>query len=322
MPVKRSPHIKESSAAASANTQAKTRDEYRTRRPRPDSSTYKIERFCAAGETVSAIVGRGTERPVVFLHGNSSTKSIWAKQLPVLSRQGYPVLALDLPGHGASQNSPAPERTYSFPGYAVVVSGIFDQLGWRSVDLVGWSLGGHIGLQLLATEQRINSVLIVGTPPVPLCAESLQAAFWPSGALGLTGKDEFTNGEALTYATAMMGGPAQLTPELLRAVKRADGKARRMLFDSALRGLGVDQKETVESIDKPLCVVHGEREPFVRLDYLRSLQYRALWGGRIFVVKGAGHAPQWQRPAIFNRILMNFLQSHRRQRGAPISRCK
>lgn len=179
--------------------------------------------------------------------------------------------------------------------------------------MVGWSLGGHIGLQLLATERRINSLLIVGTPPVPLCAESLQAAFWPSGALGLTGKDEFTSSEAVTYATAMMGGPAQLTPELLRAVKRTDSKARRMLFDSALRGLGVDQKETVESSDKPVCVVHGEREPFVRLDYLRSLRYRSLWGGRIFVVKGAGHAPQWQRPAIFNRILMNFLRSPRRQ---------
>jgi pimeloyl-ACP methyl ester carboxylesterase len=263
---------------------------------------------------MSAIVGHGTERPVVFLHGNSSTKAIWAKQLPILSRERYPVLALDLPGHGASQNSPTPERTYSFPGYAAVVSGIFDILGWRSVDVVGWSLGGHIGLQLLATEQRINSLLIVGTPPVPLRVESLQAGFWPSGAMCLADKEEFTAGEALTYATIMMGGPAHLTPELLRAVERTDGKARRLLFDSAQRGVGVDQRETVETVDKPLCVVHGEREPFVRHDYLRSLQYRSLWGGQIFAIKGAGHAPQWQRPAIFNRILLSFLRAHRLQR--------
>ena len=104
-----------------------------------------------------------------------------------------------------------------------------------------------------------------------------------------------------------MGGAAHLDPYLLACVKRTDGNARRCLFASAVQGVGTDQRESVETIDKPLCVVHGEREPFVRLDYLRSIGYRALWHNRIHVISGAGHAPHWQTPAEFNHILLNFL---------------
>jgi pimeloyl-ACP methyl ester carboxylesterase len=303
-----------------ARVSAQRTSRRRLKHPSLRPGTLGAERFSVAGESVSAIVGSGTERPVVFLHGNSSTKAVWERQLPVLSREGYPVLAPDLPGHGKSENSPAPERTYSFPGYAAVISALLDTLGWDCVDLVGWSLGGHIGLQLLATEQRINSLLITGTPPAPLCVESLRAAFWPSAVMDLASKSAFSAADALTYAPAMMGGPAQLTPGLLTAARRTDGEARRLLFDSALRGVGADQKLAVETIDKPLCVVHGKRDPFVRLDNLRRLQYRALWDGRIFVIEDAGHAPHWQRPAIFNRILMCFLTARKlRQNGANLA---
>jgi pimeloyl-ACP methyl ester carboxylesterase len=39
---------------------------------------------------------------------------------------------------------------------------------------------------------------------------------------------------------------------------------------------------------------------------LRSLNYRALWKGRVQVIAGAGHAPHWERPSAFNRILEEF----------------
>jgi pimeloyl-ACP methyl ester carboxylesterase len=260
-----------------------------------------------SGIDISAIVEPGRGHPMLFLHGNSSTKAVWANQVSAVKRHGHAVLAPDLPGHGDSENSPTPAATYSLPGYAAVVRRLIDRLRWASVDVVGWSLGGHIGLELLATDRRIRSLLIVGTPPARPSAEAIQQAFHPSDDMLLAGKPDFTDADAMAYGSAMMGGPEYLDPHLLGCIRRTDGNARRYLFASAVAGVGSDQRESVETIDKPLCVVHGELEPFVRLDYLQSIGYRALWHNRIHVISGAGHAPHWQSPAEFNSILLNFL---------------
>jgi pimeloyl-ACP methyl ester carboxylesterase len=197
--------------------------------------------------------------------------------------------------------------TYSFPGYAFVIGRLLDALKVTKVDVVGWSLGGHVGLELLATDERVRSLLIVGTPPVRPCVDSLHQAFYADEDMELAGKREFTDIDALAYGTSMMGGTEYLAPPLLASIKRTDGHARMFMFANALAGIGTDQRQTVEMTDKPLCVVHGELDPFVKLEYLRSLRYRALWNDRVHVIPGAGHAPHWQCPDAFNRILQSFL---------------
>ena len=265
-------------------------------------------RLAVSGLEISAYVEERTGRPVVFLHGNSSSKAVWARQFDVVRQLGRSILAPDLPGHGESDDSPTPNVTYSFPGYAAVIGSLLDRLHIDSVDVVGWSLGGHIGLQLLATDARIRSLLVVGAPPARPCREALEYAFFASDDMCLAGKDEFSPSDAVAYGTAMMGGREFLSPELLENIKRADGKARHHMFANALQGVGIDQQVAVESIDKPLCVVHGEREPFVRLDYLCSLNYRALWKNHIIVIAEAGHAPHWENPKAFNDVLAGFLR--------------
>lgn len=262
--------------------------------------------FSVKGLRISAICASGDDRPVIFLHGNSSTKTVWRDQIDLVCRFGRAVLAPDLPGHGESENSKSPESTYSFPGYAAVIGGLLDALGWESVDIVGWSLGGHIGLELLATEPRIHSLLIVGTPPVRL-GETALDAFFADEDMCLAGKAEFSEKDALAYGTAMMGGQEMLTPELLAAIRRTDGNARKFMFSNALKSVGSDERWLIAHSPKSVCVVHGEREPFVRLDYLLTLNFRALWRDRIFVISGAGHAPHWQCPELFNEILLDFL---------------
>ncbi|MGP0091334.1 MAG: alpha/beta fold hydrolase [Xanthobacteraceae bacterium] len=267
-----------------------------------------MRRLAVAGISIAAIVEPGPRRPVVFLHGNSSTKDVWVNQLDFVRRHGRAVIAPDLPGHGESGDARTPELTYSLPGYADIVRRLLDALHVDgAVDVVGWSLGGHVGLELLATDPRICSLLIVGTPPARPSAESLQQAFYGTDDMRLAGKENFAEADALAYGAAMMGGREHLSPHLLRSLVRTHGQARRCLFASVEKGMGTDQRLSVEGISKPLCVIHGENEPFVRLDYLRSINYRSLWNSRIYVVSGAGHAPHWQVPAAFNRIMSRFL---------------
>jgi pimeloyl-ACP methyl ester carboxylesterase len=231
---------------------------------------------------------------------------VWCHQFDVVRQSGRPIIALDLPGHGASDDAANPALTYSFPGYAGTVSTVLDAFGIKSVDVVGWSLGGHIGFQLLAVDDRVRSLLVVGTPPAPLHPQSLETAFYASDRMSLAGKPIFTKADALAYGTAMMGGRNNLPDILLASIERTDGLAREFMFGNALRGIGVDQREVAEATEKPLCIVHGGLDPFVRLEYLRSLQCRALWQNRIFVFDGAGHAPHWSHPDMFNDTLSGF----------------
>jgi pimeloyl-ACP methyl ester carboxylesterase len=274
-----------------------------TARPSP-----QVRRLAIAGLSIAAIVEPGPMRPVVFLHGNSSTKDVWRNQVDFVRQHGRAVIAPDLPGHGESEDSHTPGLTYSMPGYAGIVSRLLDALHCDgSVDLVGWSLGGHIGLELLATDPRICSLLIVGTPPARPSPESLRQAFYESEDMHLAGKQDFSEADARAYGMAMMGGRECLTPSLLNYVRRTHGLARRCLFASVEDCVGSDQRSSVESINKPICIIHGENEPFVRLDYLQSINYRSLWNNRIYVISGAGHAPHWQAPASFNSVMYRFL---------------
>ena len=66
-----------------------------------------------------AIEETSSNGPVVlFIHGNSSCKEVFRQQLAEFGNQ-YHCVAMDLPGHGQSQDAPDPETSYNMTGYAL-----------------------------------------------------------------------------------------------------------------------------------------------------------------------------------------------------------
>ena len=257
---------------------------------------------------ISALFASGRKPTILLVHGNSSCKEIFAQQFPLLTSEGFGVLALDLPGHGESANASKPRAVYSFPGYAAAISTILDELGLSDVHVLGWSLGGHIGLELWGTDPRIRSLLITGTPPIRPSRAALRDAFASGRGMDLAGKRDFTESDALAYATLMLGGPEYLTEHLLGAVRRTDGNARFWMVRNGLAGKGLDQAQLVRSGRKPLGIVQGAQDPFLKLRYMQALSYNRLWRDRVQVIATAGHAPHWQTPSVFNELLLSFLE--------------
>jgi len=249
----------------------------------------------------------GTGIPILFIHGNSSCKEVFRNQMNGIIGKTFHCIAMDLPGHGQSENAKNPEQTYTMSGYADVALQVMAALDLDSFVIVGWSLGGHIGIEMLTHTSKINGLLISGTPPVSKDPAVMTQAFLPSEHMGLTGQEVFTPEEAESYAHATCGGNARYEDFLGDAVRRTDGRARRVMMEAAIKGQGADQRQVVETDPRPLAIVNGAQEPMVNNDYVQAVSYKNLWEDKIHLIPNVGHAPFWEAPDAFDALLTRFL---------------
>lgn len=149
--------------------------------------------------------GQGT--PVVFLHGFGADLSSWR---PLIGKMGQslPMMALDLPGHGASTANEADD-------FAAIVAAVGRSLRMLpgGVHLVGHSLGAAVAVALTAQgDVTVRSLTLVA----------------PAG-LGPTVDGAFVDGflaarsePALTaWMRRLVHDPANLAPVLVRATLAA-----------------------------------------------------------------------------------------------------
>jgi pimeloyl-ACP methyl ester carboxylesterase len=103
--------------------------------------------------------------PVLLLHGGLASSNYFGHLIPVLVRCGYRVIAADSRGQGRSTRSTEP---LSYGLMASDTLALMDRLKLRKVDLVGWSDGGIIGLNIALTNgDRLNRLFAFGANADP-----------------------------------------------------------------------------------------------------------------------------------------------------------
>jgi dipeptidyl aminopeptidase/acylaminoacyl peptidase len=102
---------------------------------------------------------------IVLVHGTGAERSSLLPESQMLSRAGFGILALDLPGHGKSEGRSQwglPERR--------AISAAVDWLTVRPdvnpdrIGALGMSMGGYVLTQAAAVDARIRAVVLVSTP--------------------------------------------------------------------------------------------------------------------------------------------------------------
>lgn len=247
--------------------------------------------------------GRG-KPPLLLIHGNSTCGEVFRHQMTGALALDHHLIAIDLPGHGRSGNAPDPARSYTLPGLADAVLEVLEMIGIYELAILGWSLGGHVALQMAPQLDGLKGLMITGTPPVN--AATFKQGFRPSPHLLRAREQHLCTADAAAFGYAIFG--TKVEPALLQTILRADGRLRRTLFETAQAGANIDQRRVAESLAVPLAVVNGAADPIVNLDYLDSLDYANLWGGNCHRLAGLGHAPFWQAPEVFNPLLDRFLR--------------
>ena len=258
----------------------------------------------------------GHRLPILMIHGNSSCKEVFSRQLDSAVGEEFRVIAMDLPGHGASSRAVDPLRTYSIPGYADAATELLENLGISHASICGWSVGGHVGMEMLARFDGMAGLMISGAPPVAPDMESIQQGFQASQALALSWQETWTEDEFQAYADAVFGRVVE--PGLREAGRHAHGAARRYLAESLMAGRASDERVLVEHSDVPIAIINGADDPIVNLQYIGNVPYKNLWDKHCFMLRGVGHLPFREAPEVFNALVGRFLREME-SRGAALA---
>ena len=87
---------------------------------------------------------RGSGEPLLLIHGLGSSGADWAFQMPVLEPR-FRVIVPDLPGSG---HTPTPKGGYAIEAFAAALWALLDRLEMPRANIVGFSLGGAVALEM------------------------------------------------------------------------------------------------------------------------------------------------------------------------------
>lgn len=163
--------------------------------------------------------------PVLLIHGNSLCGEVFRNQLGGTRSRKRRLVAIDLPGHGDSSNARNPSRTYTRSGLADAAIEVLGMLGLKDVVVFGWSLGGHIALEMASRFAGIKGLLISGTPPVS--RHNMAEGFISTPHMKLAGQQHLGPSDIDAFGEAIFG--ASFPPTFRRAMERADGLARKTI---------------------------------------------------------------------------------------------
>jgi pimeloyl-ACP methyl ester carboxylesterase len=124
------------------------------------------------GCRIRSFVG-GEGPPLVLIHGLGGSAANWTLLAPLLARR-HRVLVPDLPGHGGSGPTRAPEGLASL---ADVIGAVMDVHEMAPSPVVGHSLGGDVAVRLAARRPDAVSALVLMAPG-SLAASSHLARAW------------------------------------------------------------------------------------------------------------------------------------------------
>ena len=124
-------------------------------------------------------------QPVLLLHGDFANAEFWANLAPVLVAAGYRVIAMDNRAHGRSAWG---DKPITYEQMAADAVGLLDYLGIAQTDVVGWSGGAIIALDLaIHHPERLDRVVAYGanfTPEGPSMCRAMRIP--PSNATSRT----------------------------------------------------------------------------------------------------------------------------------------
>jgi pimeloyl-ACP methyl ester carboxylesterase len=218
-------------------------------------------------------------RPVaVLVHGAGMDHGVWAEQAAALTRCGWSVLAVDLPGHGRSGG----EALTSIAAMADRLAKLLAAAGVQAI-VAGHSMGALVALDLAARHpERVRAVALIGAAPAMPVHPGLIAAA----------------AEDLPSAVSMITAWGFSTPEPADHIRHLLETSRPGLLCTDLKACDsyAEGEATARRIACPAVVIAGGADRMVPVAKSQELA-AVIPGCRVVELDGAGHMLMAERPA-------------------------
>lgn len=240
--------------------------------------------------------GRPDGIPLVLLPGGGSTiETTFSRLLPVLAAS-HRVIALDEQGHGRTSDR---DRPVTFEGSADDVAGLVRRLGFEQVDIVGFSNGASVGLQVAIRHPSLVRKLVFASAMTK--RDGAHPALW----------DFMAQADVSNMPQPLKDAFLRINPDEHRLKVMHDKDAHRM------RTFQDIDDTLVRSVRAAVLIVVGDKD-IVRLEHALELS-RQIPGARLLVLP-AGHgdylgdivaAPTATRyPALTAGLIQHFLADY------------
>jgi pimeloyl-ACP methyl ester carboxylesterase len=230
--------------------------------------TLRAEDFDSAGVKIHYTV-QGSGEPVILIHGlYADAQKNWGLNGVIADlAQRYQVIALDCRGHGQS-DKPAGENDYGIKMVEDVVR-LMDHLQLPSANIIGYSMGGMIGLKMAVTHpDRVHSLVLGGMGW--LQEGSPGQRVWEN--MGGRGNGRAASGLLRGFAEfAVTAGQVQALKLPIQVVVGEEDPCRR-LYVQALLDLRPDiQEQVVPKAGHIICVLKPEFRSDIATALTRNL---------------------------------------------------
>ena len=124
----------------------------------------RVATFTASDGLAIQFSSSGDGPPVVLVHSFGFDTSLWEGDgflVDALVAAGRTAVAIDCRGHGASDRPHDADR-YGAERLAGDIAELLDHLGSDEVDLVAFSMGSFVALELLPRERRVRRAVVAG----------------------------------------------------------------------------------------------------------------------------------------------------------------
>jgi len=252
----------------------------------------------------------GAGEDVVLISGFASSKDIWFRQIPDLSRR-YRVIAFDNRGCGRSAK---PHEPYSMKQYARDTAGLVDVLGVDAAHICGVSLGGMVAQEFtLQFPERVRSLVLActscgGRRSVLPDRETMDLLVNRDRRNGLT-REEWTR-QTLPYSFTQ--GFIDSSPEIVEryvSMRVKHWPPPHSLARQVEALMTHDTSDRLPRIQAPTLVISGSADRQVPVANSKVLA-SDIPDARLVILEGMGHGFLVEAADEANRAILDFLARH------------
>lgn len=246
------------------------------------------------------VVEAGEGPALLCLHGVGSSAASFAPQFDDLAGE-YRVVAWDAPGYAQSEDPAGP---LDMDAYAGLAAGLLERVVGGAASILGMSWGAVIATRLALSRPDLVQALVLADSSVGSGRDSEHADAMRRRPADLDdlGIEEY----AAKRATAVLSADA---PDWLvdRVAAQMVQSLRPAGFAPATRSMAdTDHRADLHRIAVPTLVLVGEHDTVTDLSVAQELA-TGIPHAKLEIVSGAGHLSNQEAPAIFNRMVADFL---------------